>query len=127
MLTTALIAAARADINRHFFRNLQLGARRAIRRVRFAFRRLAEAYRDRRELEILLHADDRMLADIGLTRADVHFAFRDGRKAGGWSRATERDEASAARKAGLENLPQVNAPALTPAFPRQTIPHDNFR
>ncbi len=124
MLTPTLIAAARADINRHFFRNLHLGIRRAARRVRFAFRRIAEAHGQRRELEILLHADDRMLADIGLTRADVHFAFSHGRNAAGLGKAIERDEA---RKAGLESLPQVSAPALAPALPRQTIGHENFR
>jgi uncharacterized protein YjiS (DUF1127 family) len=38
-------------------------------------RRLAEEFRNRRELRELLEKDDRILHDIGLTRADVESAL----------------------------------------------------
>lgn len=127
MLTNSLIAAARADLNRHFARNLRHAAKRAMRHVRLACRRIAEAQRQRREIDLILRADDRMLADIGLTRADARFAFAGGRKAERWNAAQGRDEARAAASGSLETLPQVHAPALAPALPRHPIAHENFR
>ena len=126
MLTLTAIAAARNELNRHFARNLRIAARRVVRRVRLAFARFAEARRHRRELEFLLHADDRILSDIGITRADVHFAYGEGRGAT-WKAAEARDEARAASQMRIETLPRVNAPAIAPGLPRQTIAHENFR
>ena len=126
MLTPSSIAAARADLNRHFYRNLALSARRGLRHLHAVWQRLVEAERQRRELGYLLGADDRVLSDIGLTRADVHFAFGAGRKSERWHAARERDEARVAAN-GIERLPQVNAPALAPALPRHVMTHDNFR
>ena len=40
-------------------------------------RQLAVAFRHRHDAAILLRFDDRMLADIGLTRRDVREAFRE--------------------------------------------------
>lgn len=127
MLIPALIAAARADINRHFARNLRLAARRAVRRVRLSLARMAEARRHRREIEFLLHADDRMLADIGLTRADVHFAFGGSLGTAAWEAAERRDESREASTGGIEKLPQVKSPALAPVLQKHVVPHENFR
>ncbi|MGA2129851.1 MAG: DUF1127 domain-containing protein [Xanthobacteraceae bacterium] len=38
-------------------------------------KRLASAIRHRRDVEALAGFDDRMLADIGLTRTDLHYAL----------------------------------------------------
>lgn len=43
--------------------------------IRWRLGRLFRAWRHRREVAQLLHADDRMLADIGLTRLDVEGAL----------------------------------------------------
>ena len=58
-------------------------------------RRLATAFRHRHDAAILMGLDDRMLADIGLTRREVRQAFdepvwRDGRVAGRRSRGVKR-------------------------------------
>jgi uncharacterized protein YjiS (DUF1127 family) len=127
MLTPTLIAAARADINRHFARNLRIAFKRAVRRIRLAFAHLAEARRHRREIEFLLHADDRMLSDIGLTRADVHFAYGGHGKSGLWDAAERRNQASHARVSGIEKLPRADSPSLAPALSGQTVGHGNFR
>ena len=126
MLTTTLIAGTRAELAQSLARRLRLAARRALRRIRLACRRIAQAHRQRRELEILLHADDRMLADIGLTRAEIQFVCR-GRDAGACSRADQRGEACLAANSGIGKLPLVDAPALAPDLPRLTITHENFR
>jgi len=124
MLTSTEIAAARADLNRHFLRNLRIAFTRAVRGLRFVFERMAEAQRHRREIEFLLHADERVLKDIGVTRADVHFALGAGHDAALRTAAQARDEA---RNAPIEQLPQVASPALAPAMPRQPLVHENFR
>ena len=88
-------------------------------RLRFAIRgmlrgldalksRLAHAAQYHRELELLMHADDRLLADIGLTRFDVVSVAQDyrgwlGRRDALQSAAVRHDEAVAtarARRAG---------------------------
>lgn len=46
--------------------------------ARFALariKRLVSAIRHRRDVEVLAGFDDRMLADIGLTRTDLHYAL----------------------------------------------------
>lgn len=43
------------------------------------FDSIRAAYRVRRDIDALLALDDRMLADIGLTRWDVEYAVRHGR------------------------------------------------
>ena len=60
-------------------------------------RRLAQAYRNRNDASVLARLDDRMLADIGITRSDVRDALRracvarpDGPPAGPRARATPR-------------------------------------
>lgn len=43
--------------------------------VTMRLRQLAVAFRHRHDAAVLLHLDDRMLADIGLTRREVRQAF----------------------------------------------------
>jgi uncharacterized protein YjiS (DUF1127 family) len=43
--------------------------------VGLAFRRLVHAWRHRRDAVVLASLDDRMLADVGLTRADLNDAL----------------------------------------------------
>jgi uncharacterized protein YjiS (DUF1127 family) len=43
--------------------------------VTMRLRQLATAFRHRHDAAVLLHLDDRMLADIGLTRREVRQAF----------------------------------------------------
>jgi uncharacterized protein YjiS (DUF1127 family) len=45
------------------------------RAVALALRRIAQAYRNRRDAAVLANLDDRMLADIGITRSDVRDAL----------------------------------------------------
>jgi uncharacterized protein YjiS (DUF1127 family) len=93
--------------------------------------RITRATQRHRELELLMHADDRMLADIGLTRYDVVTAAQESR---GWrgrrdalqAAAARRDDAvamSAAKRAGLAH---IAAPALAPALPH-ALETSNFR
>jgi uncharacterized protein YjiS (DUF1127 family) len=127
MLITTFIATARAGRIHHFARLVQAAGKRFVRGVRILRERLAQARRDRREIEMLLRADDRLLADIGLTRADVHFAFGSGRKRSRWIAARDRDETRAISNREIEKLPRIDAPSLAPALPGQTVGHENFR
>ena len=78
-----------------------------------------------------MHTDDRMLADIGLTRHDVIAAAQEGRS---WLRrhdalgaaALRRDEAMATARLRDEVLPEADAPSLVPAQPR-VMETSNFR
>jgi uncharacterized protein YjiS (DUF1127 family) len=55
---------------------LLLGVIRALSSsVAECFARAAKGFRHRRDLETLAGLDDRMLADIGLTRSDLRFAL----------------------------------------------------
>ena len=85
--------------------------------VTVAIKRLARAYRNRAEAAALARFDDRMLADMGLSRSDVRDAF-----AGPvWedptsllrARALERRLSRHHVSLGLEEAP-VKAPPLAP-------------
>jgi uncharacterized protein YjiS (DUF1127 family) len=127
MLITTLIATARSERSRYLARLIRFAGKRAVHGVRILGRRIAQARRDRREIEMLLAADDRLLSDIGVTRADVHFAFGNGRKRSRWIAARNRDEAREVSNREFEKLPQADSPALAPALPGQTVGHENFR
>jgi uncharacterized protein YjiS (DUF1127 family) len=108
--------------------------RKTVRRVRTVRARAVLDRQYRRELGLLTRADDRMLADIGLTRAEVIAAVQDDRCWFGRSRAMEaaaarRDEAiqsapTTARRSDL--LPKADAPSLIPAAAR-IAETSNFR
>jgi uncharacterized protein YjiS (DUF1127 family) len=93
--------------------------------------RVTRAAQYHRELELLMHADDRMLADIGLSRFDVVSAAQASR---GWrgrrdalqAAATRRDEAMAVARSRRAGLPSMAAPALAPALPH-AMETSNFR
>jgi hypothetical protein len=93
--------------------------------------RLVRALQYHRELELLMHADDRMLADIGLNRYDVVTAAQASR---GWrgrrdalqAAATRRDEAIVVARARRAGLAIVDAPSLAPALPH-AMETSNFR
>jgi uncharacterized protein YjiS (DUF1127 family) len=85
-------------------------------RIAAIYARWSLARQYRRDLAMLMHADARMLADIGLTRGDVRAAASEG----DFSRtlkasAERRDEAIAAAQTRGQTLPRVHAPALAPA------------
>lgn len=126
MLTVTAIAAARAELNSHFARNLKVAGRRGLRRLRLVVARIAEARRHRAELDFLLHADDRILADIGLTRADVHFASTGGKSAL-WDAAERREQARIVTTDETKPLPSVASPALSPSLRADFVTHENFR
>jgi hypothetical protein len=78
----------------------------------------------------MLLADDRMLRDIGLTRADVRYAAS-GRLWTGSSRALTpaavwREETSATAGERSQKLPHIDAPSLAPTLSQAAI-HENFR
>ena len=73
MLITTFIAGARAQRSQHLAYIFLVAGKRAGRRLRRWRERIAQASRHRHDLAMLL-ADDRMLRDIGLTRADVRYA-----------------------------------------------------
>lgn len=131
MFAPRTIAHARTRRARAFRSQLRIVLREARRGMRVLWARMARAARYHRELELLMHADDRMLADIGLTRFDVVSAAQESR---GWhgrrdalrAAATRRDEAigvARARRAGLQHM---QAPPIVPALPC-TIETSNFR
>lgn len=126
MLTISAIALARAELNSHFARNLRVAVRRGLRRLRRAVARIAEARRHRAELDFLLHADERILADIGLTRADVHFAFTGGKSAL-WDAGERREQARAVPPDETKSLPVVVSPTLSPSLRDDFVTHENFR
>ena len=80
-----------------------------------AFRRIATAYHNRAQATVLARLDDRMLADIGLSRSDVRDAFAEPL----WqdptallrTRALERRLSRHQISLGLQRLP---APSLAP-------------
>ncbi len=126
MLVTTVIHVARPSIMQarteraiYLGRLLRIGVRRLVRRLSAWRARIALARQYERELAVLLQADDRMLADIGVTRGDVHAAaqsrwFTPGRMID--AAATRRRDAmhvSDTRRA----LPRVAAPAISPGVP----------
>jgi uncharacterized protein YjiS (DUF1127 family) len=84
--------------------------------VASALRRFARAYQNRAQATVLARLDDRMLADIGLSRSDVRDAFAEPM----WqdptallrARALERRLSRHQISLGLQRLP---APPLAPA------------
>lgn len=90
-----------------------------------ARRALARQYE--RELAFLLQADERMLRDIGLTRADVVAAaqsrwFTTPRvQDAGWRRGEDD------RRQVPTDLPRLPSPSLTPGAPLLTVDTANFR
>jgi hypothetical protein len=80
---------------------------------------------------MLIHADSRMLADIGLTRYDVVAAAQESR---GWlgrrdalrAAAARREEAVASARVRRSALPHTEAPPLVPSAPH-TVETSNFR
>jgi uncharacterized protein YjiS (DUF1127 family) len=84
-----------------------------------------------RELELLMHADDRMLADIGLSRFDVVSAAQSrsgwrGRRDALQAAAIRRDEAAAVARSRRAGLPLTAAPSLAPVLPH-AMETANFR
>jgi uncharacterized protein YjiS (DUF1127 family) len=130
MLTTTLIACARAERGNYLARHLKLAAKRVTRRLRLWRERIVLAHRLRSELDLLLRADERILKDIGLTRADVRFAARHGHALGPREArdcaAARYEEARNAARAHLQSLPHIGAPTLAAGLP-QPVEHSNFR
>ena len=89
---------------------------RRLRNAIVAFReRRALARQYRQDMAMLMRADGRLLADIGLTRGDVRAAVSEG----SFSRtlkasAARREEAMAVAQANRHALPRVHAPELAP-------------
>lgn len=124
------IARARALRARHARRILASATRRIGRSLRDIVDRIVRDRLHLRELTLLMHADQRMLADIGLTRHDVIAALEsrswlhrhDALRAAG----LRRDEAMAAARMKRSALPREDAPSLAPDLPRATVT-SNFR
>jgi len=125
------IARARTRRTQAFGRQLRIVLRKSQRSLRALWTRVAQASQYHRELELLIHADDRMLADIGLTRFDVVSAAQESR---GWhgrrdalrAASTRRDEAVAISCARRTGLPHIQAPSIVPALPC-AMETSNFR
>jgi hypothetical protein len=126
-----LIAQIRRQQARAFRSELYAAARVVLRGLRALKARMTRAAQYHHELELLMHADDRMLADIGLTRFDVVTAAQASR---GWhgrrdalqSAALRRDEAAAVSGARRAGLPLIASPSLAPALPH-AMETSNFR
>lgn len=131
MFAPRTIAQARTRRTRIFGRQLRVALRKARRAMLAMWTRVARTSQYHRELELLMHADDRMLADIGLTRFDVETAAQESR---GWhgrrdalrAAATRRDEAIGAARARRAGLPHMQAPPIVPALPC-AMETSNFR
>jgi uncharacterized protein YjiS (DUF1127 family) len=104
---------------------------RAVRALRRFGQRIARDWQCQRELALLTHADDRLLADIGLTRHDVIAAAQESRN---WLRrhdalgaaALRRDEAMATARRRRRAMAHLEAPSLVPALPH-VVETSNFR
>jgi uncharacterized protein YjiS (DUF1127 family) len=130
MLISTLIAGARAERSQYLARFLKVALKRGARRLRLWGKRIALARRQRSELDMLLRADDRILSDIGLTRADVRFAAMHGRgldpREARDCAAARVEEARNAASTHLQSLPHIGAPTLAAGLP-QPVEHSNFR
>lgn len=116
------IADARTQRARYAGRRLRISIRRIIRRFRDLGAHLARRWRDARDLAILVRADDRQLADIGLTRCDLSVAGQEsrswfGRRLTMAAAAQRRDEAMSLVHARSKTLPQAASPSLMPGTP----------
>ena len=125
------IAQARTRQARAFRRRLRLALRKARAGLRAFWTRLTLTSQYHHELELLMHADDRMLADIGLTRFDVVSAAQESR---GWhgrrdalrAAATRRDDAIGVARTRRTRLPDLQSPLIVPALPC-AMETSNFR
>lgn len=129
MLITTFVACTRAQRGQYLAHIFRVAGKRVARRLRRWCDRIAQASRHRHDLAMLL-ADDRMLRDIGLTRADVRYAAS-GKLWTGSSRALTsaavwREETSTAGGEQGQKLPHIDAPNLAPTLP-QAMLHENFR
>jgi uncharacterized protein YjiS (DUF1127 family) len=125
------IVRARKQQAAAFRRQLRIVIRKTLRGLHALKASTAQAWQSHRELELLMHADDRMLADIGLTRFDVVFAAQEsrgllGRRDALHAAGTRRDEAIAVSQARRGGLPRTEAPPLVPALP-SVVETSNFR
>lgn len=129
--TPRTIVWARTEQARAMRRQLRIALRKAQYGLRALWHRLAQTSRYHQELELLMHADDRMLADIGLTRFDVVSAAQESR---GWhgrrdalrAAAMRRDDAIGVARARRSGLPDLQAPSIVPALPC-AMETSNFR
>lgn len=125
------IAQARTQQARTLRRLIRIARRKAQNGMRALWTRMARASQYHRELELLMHADDRMLADIGLTRFEVVSAAQESR---GWhgrrdalrAAATRRDDAMGVARARRAGLPEMLAPSIVAALPC-AMETSNFR
>ena len=125
------IAQARRLRAVYFGRILRIATRRTAKRIAGAWERIMQAYQHHHELELLLQADDRMLSDIGMTRAEVR-AVASG---GGWTTPSRMIDAVVERRAEAMRtahrrhgaLPQIAAPSLAAGQPVMTFEPSNFR
>ena len=116
------IAQARGERTRRLGLRLRVAIRAAIGWLRATRQRIAMNSRYQHELAALLHADHRMLADIGITRHDVLAALHESRRFFGRSGIMEgavaRQEAAFhAAQTRRDALPETEAPSLAPAAP----------
>lgn len=123
------IAPARTQRARHAGRRLRIEIRRIIRMLRDLGAHIARRWRDARDLAILIRADDRQLADIGLTHSDLSAAERESRHWFGQrptmaAAAQRRDEAMSLARTRNKTLPQAASPPLMPGAPepREALP-----
>jgi hypothetical protein len=122
---------ARSTRVRRARRSLSLAAGKITHALRRLGQRIARDWQSQRELALLMHADDRMLSDMGLTRHDVIAAARESRS---WLRrhdalraaALRRDEAMASARQRRQALPEAEAPTVVPALPH-VMETSNFR
>ncbi len=131
LFSRRMIAQARREQAKAFVRQLRTALGAALGRIRALKARIVRAWDHHRQLELLMHADDRMLADIGLTRFDVVAAAQESR---GWlgrrdalhAAGARRDEAIAISQSRRGGLPRTEAPPIVPALPCG-VEMSNFR
>ena len=117
------IVRARTHQAAAFRRQFGIALRTALRGLRALKTRVARAWHHHRELELLMHADDRMLADIEATEGD----------AGARAFACHKDRALAAdqRRRGVPNLRLrlllMSTPALVDQLSQATGTADCYR
>lgn len=104
---------------------LHAAIRTAVAWLRMTRQRMAMNARYRRDLAMLLYADDRMLADIGITRYDVGAALHESRRFLGRNAimegaAARQETAFRAAQTRRHALPETEAPPLVPVS-RQTM------
>jgi uncharacterized protein YjiS (DUF1127 family) len=125
------IAQARTRRAKRARRSISVAIGKIVRGLRTIGQRMARDWQYQRELGLLMHADDRMLADIGLTRHDVIAAAQQQRS---WLRRHDalraaglrRAEAMATARLRGNALAHLEAPSLVPALPR-VMETSNFR